>query len=160
MLKNYLKTALRNFWRQKTYSLINITGLSVGLACSFLIFLWVSHELHYDRFQAEGDQLYRAMRNYYTKERIYTWSANPMPLAKGLEEEYPEITHAVLINWNQHLLSRGEDIIFRERGLYAGPAFFQIFTFPLLQGDPETALSAPDAIAISEGLAKKYFGTE
>ena len=160
MLKNYLKTALRNFWRQKTYSLINITGLSVGLACSFLIFLWVSHELHYDRFQAEGDQLYRVMRNYYTKERIYTWAANPMPLAKVLEEEYPEITHAVLINWNQHLLSSGKDNTFRERGLYAGPALFKIFTFPLLQGDPETALSAPDAIAISEGLAKKYFGPD
>ncbi len=104
MFKNYFTTALRNFSRQKTYSLINMTGLSVGLACSFLIFMWVKNEITYDRFHEQGTQIYRVMRNFSSNDKIYTWSAIPMPLANVLVEEYPEITHAILIPPRQKLL--------------------------------------------------------
>lgn len=160
MFKNYLKTALRNFWRQKTYSSINMVGLSVGLACSFLIFLWVKHELSYDQFHEHGAQIHRVMRNYSSNNKIYTWSATPMPLAKVLEEEYPEVTHAILTTWTQKKLLSKADKVFRENGIYASPAFFEVFTFPIIQGSSQTALSEPNAIAISEGLARKYFGTD
>ncbi len=159
MFKNYFTTALRNFSRQKTYSFINMAGLSVGLACSFLIFMWIKHEITYDRFHEQGTQIYRVMRNFSANDKIYTWSSAPMPLAKVLVEEYPEITHAILITRQRHLLSKGNQL-FRETGIYASPSFFNVFTFPLLQGDTRKILSEPNAIAISEKLAGKYFGPD
>jgi len=158
MFSSYLKTVLRTFRRQKAYSFINMLGLSVGLACSFLILLWVQDELHYNRFHEEGDQLYRVMRNYHSDAQIYTWPSITKPLAQVLEDEYPEITDAVLITWEEDLLMRHGDLIFREQGYHAGPAFFEIFSFPFVQGDPETALDDPQAIVLSESLAHKYFG--
>ncbi len=160
MWKNYLKTALRHFRRHKAYSSINVLGLSIGLACSFLIVLWVQDEVGYDRFHEEGDQLYRVMRNYFTDDQIYTWSALPKPLAQVLEDDYPEITHAVLVTTEKEMLLAHQDQTFRERGRYASPALFEIFSFPFIQGDPGTALDDPYAIAISESLARKYFGAD
>ena len=160
MLKNYLKIALRNLQRQKGYSILNITGLSVGLACSFFILLWVQDEVSYDRFHTEGDRLHRVMRNYYTSEQTFTWASMPMPVAQVLEDEYPEVEHAILISWSQQmLLSRG-DQTFRESGHYVGPAFFEAFSFPFIQGNPATALGDPGNIVISESLAQKYFGPD
>lgn len=159
MFKNYFTTALRNFARQKTYSFINVAGLSVGLACSFLIFMWAKHEITYDRFHEQGTQIYRVMRNYSANDKIHTWSSAPMPLAKVLVEEFPEITHDILITRQRHLLSKGDES-FRETGIYASPSFFNVFTFPLLQGDARTILAEPNAIAISEKLAGKYFGPD
>ena len=159
MIKNYFTTALRTFLRQKTYSFINVAGLSVGLACSFLIFMWIKHEIMYDRFHEQGTQIYRVMRNFSANDKIYTWSSVPMPLAQVLLEEFPEITHAILITRRKHLLSKGNQA-FRETGIYAGPSFFNVFTFSLLQGDARTILAEPNAIAISEKLAGKYFGPD
>ena len=143
MFKNYFTTALRNFSRQKTYSLINMAGLSVGLACSFLIFMWVKNEITYDRFHEQGTQIYRVMRNFSTNDKIYTWSAAPMPLANVLVEEYPEITHAILITPRQKLLLSKDNQLFRETGIYASSSFFHVFTFPLLQGDARTIWQNP-----------------
>ena len=160
MFKSYLKTAFRSFRRQKAYSFINMFGLSVGLACSFLIVLWVQDEVSYDRFHEEGDQLYWMMRHYHSDDQIYTWRAIPMPLAQVLEDDYPEITHAVLMTWQEEILLTAGEQTFRENGRHAGPAFFEVFSFPLLQGDPATALDDPNTIVISESLAKKYFGPD
>jgi len=160
MFRSYLKTAFRSFRRQKAYSFINMFGLSVGLACSFLIVLWVQDEMSYDRFHEEGDQLYRVMRNYFSDDQIYTWSAIPKPLQQVLEDDYPEITHAVLVTWQEKILLTTGDQAFREEGRHAGPAFFEIFSFPLLQGTPGAVLDDPYSIAISESLAQKYFGPQ
>ena len=160
MIKNYLKTALRNFYRQKTHSAINIAGLCVGLACSFLIFMWIAHELSYDQFHAEGDRIYRLMRNHHGKSKISTLSSIPAPSAHLLRDRYPEVTETVLVTWNQPMLLTHGDQTFRERGQHADEAFFKIFTFPLLLGTPETAIAEPNDIAISERLAEKYFGSD
>ena len=99
------------------------------------------------------------MRNFPTNDKIYTWSAIPMPLANVLVEEYPEITHAILITRQKLLLSK-DNQLFRETGIYASSSFFHVFTFPLLQGDARAILAEPNAIAISEKLAGKYFGPD
>ena len=158
MFKNYFKIAIRNFWGQKTHSIINIAGLSVGLTCSFLIFMWIAHELSYDQFHVEGDRIYRLMRHHHGMNKISTLSSIPQPSAKLLQERYPEVTGTVLVTWNQPMLLTHGEQTFREGGYHAGPAFFEIFTFPVILGDPETALLEPDNIAISERLAEKYFG--
>ena len=160
MLSNYLKIALRTIRRRKGYAFLNVLGLAVGLAGAFFILLWVSGELRYDRFHERGDALYRVMRHARFGGNTYTWSSVPMPLAEVLERDFPEIEHAMLLSWReQPILSRGDES-FRERGHYAGPAFFEMFSFPLLAGDPATALSAPDAIVVSETLAAKLFGPD
>ena len=160
MFKNYITVAIRNFMRQKVYSTINVAGLSVGLACSFLIFMWVTHELSYDQFHVEGDRIYRLMRNHHGKNKISTLSSIPGPSARLLENRYPEVTETVLVTWNQPTLLTHDKQTFRESGQHAGPAFFKVFTFPIILGDPETALSEPNNITISEGLAEKYFGSD
>jgi len=159
MLKNYIKTALRNMRRQKGYAFINVAGLSIGLACSFFILLWVRHELSYDRFHKDGDRLYQVMRHGYL-DNIYTWGSVPKPLADALERGYPEVENAMLLDWTSPRLITWEDKTLREEGHYADAAFFQAFTFPLLVGDPATVLKAPESIVISESLASSLFGPD
>jgi predicted permease len=158
MLKNYLKVALRSLRRQKGYAALNVVGLSIGLACAFFILLWITHEVRYDRFHENGDDLYRVMRHAEFGGQIHTWAAMPMPLAEVLERDYPEVEHATLLTWQMDpLLTRG-DVSYREEGYYAGPAFFEMFSFPLVAGDPATALDDPSSVVISETLAAKIFG--
>jgi len=160
MLKNYLKLAFRNLRRQKGYAFINIAGLSLGLACSFFIVLWVVDEVSYDRFHEHSDDLYLAMRHVTLGGQTYTYNSMPTPVADALEQEYPEVEHATLLTpLNESLLTH-EDRTYREEGHYAGPAFFQDFSFPLLQGDPAGVLDSPDAIAISDRVARKFFGED
>ncbi len=156
MVKNYLKIAFRNLRRQKGYAFINVFGLAVGLACSFFILLWVTHTVRYDRFHERGDRLYRVMRHSPNG----TGSFLPKPLADVMETNLPEVEHALLLSWKvSPLLTRGGDS-FREDGHYVGPAFFEVFSFPLLEGDPATILTDPASVAISEAAAERMFGTD
>lgn len=161
MFHNYFTTAVRNFWRQKGYTLINISGLSVGLACSILILLWVQDEMQVDQFHKEGDRIYRVLRHVsFSDGEIYTWGAQPMPLAAALELEVPEIVDAELTTWSNEYLIKLGDQTFREKGRHVDSAFFSMFTFPLIQGDRETVLDDPGSVAISESAAIKYFGKD
>jgi hypothetical protein len=159
MLKSYFSTSMRFFSKQRSYTLINIGGLSVGIACSLLILLWVQDELKIDHFHQKGGQLFRTMRHaYFTDGNIFTWSAVPKPLAQTLEEEYPEVLEAELITWEQQLLIARDEQAFKEKGRFAGKDFFNIFTYPFLEGDPATALQDINSIVISESLSRKIFG--
>jgi putative ABC transport system permease protein len=161
MLTNYLKTALRGFLRQKSYTLINIAGLSVGLACSFLILLWVVDELSVNQFHDDGRLISQVMRNHRSSTRIHTWGSLPKPTADVIDAEIPEITNTVLFSWTRyHVFHKPDGETFRRRGFFTSDDFFQVFTFPLLYGTPETALNAPDAIAISSDLAEEIFGSD
>ncbi|MCG8603654.1 ABC transporter permease [bacterium] len=160
MLRNYLVTAFRNIRRHKAYSFINVAGLAIGLACSFFIVLWVQDEMSYDRFLQEGEQVYRVMRHATFGGKTGTTSAVPKPLADILNEEYPEITHTVLMGWEMNMVLTQGSEAFRSKGRYFGSDFFTVFKFPLLVGDPETALLDPESIAISESLAERYFGDD
>jgi putative ABC transport system permease protein len=161
MLSSYFITSLRHFRKQFSYTLINIIGLSVGIACSLLIFLWVQDELSVDQFHANGSRLYRAMRHaHFSDGSTFTWAAMPKPLAQLLEEEYPEILEAELFSWEEQLLIAQEDQAFKEKGHHAGKDFFTIFTYPFLEGDPNTALEDVNSIVILERLAQKLYGEE
>lgn len=160
MFKNYLKVAVRNFSRHKAYSIINVLGLSVGLACSFFIVLWVQDELSFNRFHEEETQIYRVMRHATFGGRVGTTSSIPKPLNDVLDEEYAEITHSVLMDWGSTMVLTLDDRAFRVDGRYFGSDFFTVFTFPLIIGDPSTALMAPESVAISESLAARYFGED
>lgn len=161
MLKNYFKSSLRNLIRHKGYSFINIFGLTVGLATSIFIFLWVMDEVSYDRFHKNRERIYRVMNNHnYTDDKIETGWSTPPPLAEALHTEVPEIEYTMRITWNIGKLLRYGEKAFYESGYYADSTLFKIFTFPIIYGDPNNPLPDVTSVAISEKLAKKYLNNE
>jgi putative ABC transport system permease protein len=160
MLRNYLTTALRNLLRQKFFSLINILGLAIGLATSILILLWVQDELRFDAYHANADHLYRVTSTWEINGEKYPVATNPAPLATTLQNDIPEISYATRFAFTgQKLFQYGDQTIGEKDGAYADPAFLQMFTLPLISGDPQTALNNPSSILLSKKLAEKYFGS-
>lgn len=159
MFKNYFKVAWRNIIRHKGYSFINIIGLAVGMACAMFILFWVQDELGFDRFHANAKTLYRVEQNQATGQGKFHVNVTPYPLGPALKAEIPEIKEATRVAFPGALLVRyGENAFFESRVFAADPQIFQMFTFPLIKGDPATALNRPGSLVISEDLAKKYFG--
>jgi putative ABC transport system permease protein len=163
MFKNYLKIAFRNISQHKGYSFINIFGLAVGLAALVLILLYVQYEFSFDRYHEKADQIYRIAIKWGeffgedTTESVLT----PMPLAPTLKAEFPEVLSAVRVqSYGETAVSYGEKNFLEKRFFFADPDILKIFSFPLLQGDPETALKDPNSIVLSGRMAKKYFGSE
>jgi putative ABC transport system permease protein len=160
MGKNYLKMALRNIMRLKEYSIINILGLSIGMASFILIFLFVRYEMSYDRYHDEAERIYRVVReDAVTGNRS---AITPNPMAPELVREIPEISHAIRINdVHSKLLVSHQDRFFKEEHfVLADPEVFQVFSFPLVKGDPDTVLGDTFSVVISEEIAEKYFGLE
>lgn len=157
MLRNYLKTALRALRRDAGYSLLNIVGIATGIAACLLIGLFVRSEWSYDRFHDDADRLYRAWVHETYEDRSFTNTITPIPLASALETQIPEVEAAVRLLVRQDVVRRG-DVEFRERIHVASADFFETFDFPLLKGDPTTALSAPGRVVLTEETAKTYFG--
>jgi ABC-type antimicrobial peptide transport system permease subunit len=158
MLKNYIKIAWRNITKNKLFSVINILGLAIGLACSILILLWVQDEQSFDKFHTKHSRIYRVLQHMPFTEKA-TWVINQGPLAQTLQNDLPEIEQAVKITWiglqMEYLAAE-----FNEGGLAADPAFFEMFSFRLLQGDAKTVLASPLSIVLTETLAVKIFGDE
>ena len=166
MLNNYLKIALRNVRKHKGYSSINIAGLSMGLAVCILIFLWVQDELSFDRLHKNADRIYRVVKEYKQSDGDIRKSAvTPWPLGAALVEDFPEInTHTRFYNLSRRLItykSETGDRSFYEDGVcVADPSFLDIFSFPLVKGNPSTTLTEPNTVVITEEIAEKYFGNE
>ena len=158
MLKNYGIIAFRNLLRQKGYSVLNILGLALGLACSFLITLWIQDELNYDGFHASGDQLYRVMRHVHSDGQITTSDRVSWNIANGLRE-YPEVKE-VSVTYPTDLVMNSGELSVREAGIYATPDFFTMFTWHLVRGQSDEVLRDPASVVISVSLAEKYFGDE
>lgn len=161
MLKNYIKTALRNIGRHKGYSFINITGLAIGMACCLLICLWIQDELSFDRFHAHTDSLYRVEfdQNYSGKE--FHVNVTPYPMARALEAEIPEIEFAARYTGMGELLFKCNEKLIYETNIRAvDPIFLEMFSFPLIRGDKDTALSNIRSLVLSQTMAEKYFGHE
>lgn len=155
MLTNYLKIALRTLRKQPGYTVINLFGLAVGLACCVLIYLYVTDELSYDRFHANAERIYRLERTQPNGGRS---AFTDGPSGPTLAADYPEIEAAVRIS-RKEMLARVEDRQFYgEIVVFTDSTFFSTFSFPLLQGNPQTALTAPNSIVITETFADKYFG--
>jgi putative ABC transport system permease protein len=161
MLKNYIKIALRNIRKHPGYSVINIAGLAIGLACCLFILIWVLDELSYDKFHENASYLYRVEENQYYSGRVYHVTVTPYPLAPALKADFPEVIEATqYVGLGGQLLRYGEKAFF-ETGIRAvAPAFFRMFTFPFVKGDSATALDDPFSLVISEEIAEKYFGEE
>jgi len=156
---NYLKIAARRFRRQKVYSLINISGLAVGMTCCILMFLWVQHEWSFDRFHENGEDIYRIINRIETSEHISLNARTPTPLGPYLEKTYPEVIRTVRFQGFDGWRVKSEGKTFHNDNLgTADPGFFQMFSFPFIQGDPKTALEDRYSIVITESMAKKYFG--
>ncbi len=162
MFKNYLKTAFRNIKRQKGYTFINIAGLAIGIATVTLIMLYIQFELSFDRYHKNADQIFRVILEfpeYYQGQNRAAIS--PAPLAAALVDDFPEVISATRFRPSDDvLLSYGQKRFFENNFCFTDPATFDIFSFELLLGDPETALNAPNSIIISEQMAEKYFGNE
>jgi putative ABC transport system permease protein len=160
MIKNYFKIAFRNLWRHRVFSFINIMGLTVGMTACLLIFLYVRFELSYDKFHPKADRIYRMVTDLKTpSETVYpsgpAWAVGP-----HLQFDLPEVEAFTRVDYDNLLVRKG-DIKFNEDGaIWADPAFFTIFNFPLLKGDARFALTQPFSIVLSETAAKKYFGKE
>ncbi len=161
MLKNYLKIALRNLRKHKGYSMINITGLAVGLAYCLLIFLYVQDELSYDRYHEKADRIYRLVSDLKTPDRTFQFAVTPPDMAPTLRRDFPEIQNTVRFQPIGGGLYQYGDKRFRENRVFrADSSIFDVFNFPLLQGDPKTALREPFSMVITEVIAQKYCGDE
>ena len=159
MFKNYLKIALRIMNRHKGYSFINITGLAVGIACFILILLWIRHELSYDRFHENGERIFKVtIESHRSDGRIEPFLDTQFPLAPALKERYPDIKNAARIFEAKALVRYGSRAFNEDRFYFTDNSFFEMFTFPLVSGNPETVLSGANSIVITEDMAQKYFG--
>jgi len=159
MLKNYFVTAYRNLVKNWSYSFINIIGLSVGLAASIFILLFVFHELSYDTFHKKSDRIYRAAVDGKMAKNTFIAAVTAAPMAEALLNEYPEIEKTVRVRKSGDWLVSHEDKTFNEEGiLFADSSFFQIFTYKFIHGNPATALKNPESIVLTEKIARKYFG--
>lgn len=156
MFRNYLKIALRNLARQKVFSIINITGLAVGLASSLTILLWVQDELSYDTFSSKADRTYRITAAAGDLEV----ASVPPKLGAALKEMIPEVVLSTRL-WREPgvLFQKGEIKFEEPNTFYAEPSLFDVFDFQLLRGDKKTALKDVRGAVISEATAMKYFGT-
>lgn len=137
-----------------------MVGLSIGMACSILILLWVVDELSYDRFHANSDRIFRVMEHQDYSDEIFTTTSTPGILAPALKEEVPEIEYATTYTWNMNYLFTKDDKSLKENGIYARPDFFHILTIGLEAGNRNELLTNPYSVVISQDLAQKYFGSE
>jgi putative ABC transport system permease protein len=155
MLKNYIKITWRNFRNNKIYSFINVMGLAVGMACCILILLWVQDELSYDKFHENYSDIYRTIPELQGTK----YSSNPLALAAVFKEQYPEVRKIARFCSRYWLLKYG-DRIFNERGALVDDDFLRIFTFPLIEGTPDTVFASKESIVLTERAAAKYFGSQ
>jgi len=159
MLNNYLKIAFRNISRQKAYAAINILGLSIGMAAALFILFWVREECSFDRFHANADRIYRMAQVFHYDDYHLEQANTPSILAETMKNECPEAELVTRVRgFDETLVIAGENRLNEARHGVADDQFFKVFSFPFIQGNPETVLSAPQTAVISESAAKKYFG--
>ncbi len=159
---NYVKIALRKIKRQKGYSIINIAGLAVGLACCALMMLWVRNEKSFDRFHVNSDSICRVIKKTSANGQPMLDARTPFPLGPAIRGQVPEVK-----NFCRFQGYEGRDLKYRDKIVTltnnfgtADPSFFEMFSFPFVQGDPKTALNDSSSIVLTESAARKIFGTE
>ena len=166
MIKNYLKTAWRNILRNRTSSIINISGLSIGIACSLLIVIFIKNELSYDKFHKDSDRIFQVILNGNMNGQEF-WAGNtPPPVGAALTNNIPEIESYTRFYKPGDIVIRNQetnatDKFFTEKNVLAVDSnFLQLFDFKIVEGEAETALMKPGSVVITETMAKKYFGNE
>jgi len=159
MFWNYLKITIRNIKKNKAYSAINIVGLSMGMACCIMIFLWVQDELSFDRFHVNADSIYRVITNARYIDTAVNNPETPSPFAAGMKQQFPEVIESTRVRFQaRRILQYKDKAFYEDGGVLVDPGFFRIFSFPFIQGDPETALNDPFTMVLTESYVQKYFG--
>ena len=161
MWKNYLNTAIRNLWKQKYYTLINVLGLALGLACFLFILAYVKDELSYDRYHEKADRIYRVDFKGTVFGQDFDMPEVGDPLGPTVLRDFPEVEQQARLRRRGSFLVRHKDNTYREENvIFADSTFFNVFSFPLLKGDSRTVLAEPNTLVITPALARKYFGEQ
>jgi putative ABC transport system permease protein len=160
MFKNYFKTAFRNLRKHKLYSAINIFGLTVGLAACLLIGVYINHELSYDKFNVNADRIVRATMEYKNSETVNKTASTGTKPGPQFKRTFPSIQEYARTFITPRVIKNRDKVFDEPDVLYADQAFFKIFSFPIIEGNPATALDAPDKIVVTKSMATKYFGND
>ncbi|UCE42354.1 MAG: ABC transporter permease, partial [Candidatus Aminicenantes bacterium] len=162
MFKNLIKVAFRNIWKKKLFSLINIVGLSVGIACFFLIIINVRHESSYDKFQKNGDRIYRVALERIYPEKVISYAVIPYSIGDAMKADFPEVEKMTRVLDNQGVVMLGyKDKSYEEQDIFfVEQNFFEMFSISLIKGNPENIFATPNSIVMTEETALKYFGEE
>jgi len=163
MIKNYLKVALRNLWKSRGFTAINITGLAVGLCGCLLIVLYVRDELSYDKHYTYADRIYRLDADIYFNNTLFNSATSPKPMAPQLVKDYPQVVQMTRISYfnspTDIMIKKGNSWVQDHHLAFADSTFFKVFTLPMIAGDPNTALDEPHSIVIDESAARRYFNS-
>jgi putative ABC transport system permease protein len=161
MIKNYLKTALRIMLRQKAYSAINIAGLSIGIAASLIIIIYVADELSFDKMHQDAKRIYRVGFAGRLQGNSVQTANSPAPVAEALQREVPQVAEVVRFGlWRTMPMSVGDKNFTENHVLVADSNFFKFFSFPIVKGNIETFLQGPNKVVITESVARRYFGND
>lgn len=164
MIKNYFRIAFRSLRKHLSYSLINVFGLSLGLATCLLLVTWIKHELSYDKFHEKADHIYRGCLEYSFGGQTSKTPVSPTALLPAMKKNFAEVETGVRIynaSASNGFILRHDDKLFQERGFtYADSTFFRVFSFSLLKGNPDKALTEPNSVILTRSMAKKYFDNE
>jgi putative ABC transport system permease protein len=159
MIKNLLLIAIRNFKKDKWYSLLNILGLTIGITFSLFLIFYITDELSYDRYHEKSDRIFRIASYIQEKDKNTDWAITQMPLGPTLKKDYPEVEEMVRLQARERTLFKNGDNNFYETKIYyADSTIFKVFTHKFFEGNSATALSGPNTIVITKSLAEKYFG--
>ena len=159
MIRNYFKTTFRNLWKNKGYSLLNIGGLAVGIACAGLILLWVEDELTFNHYFSNRENLYKIKDRQTYDGTTFTFDATPGPLAQGMKSEIPGIKNTARSTWGDNLLFTLNDKVIYEQGNFVDAPFLTMFQLQFIKGNAKDAFTQLHSLVISETMAEKFFGT-
>jgi putative ABC transport system permease protein len=160
MIRNYFTIALRNLRKNKLHSFINLAGLSIGLACCLLIFIYVQRELSYDRYHEKSKQIYRLTAILHLPKEDRPRAVTSPPMGPAIRSNFPEVQNMVRINYSSRYISYQNNKQFDLKIIYADSTFFDIFTFPLIESIDRRPLEKPFSVVLTQSTAKKYFGDE
>jgi putative ABC transport system permease protein len=152
--------ALRSLSRNRVYSAINILGLALGIGCSLVICLYVMDELSYDRYHEKADRIYRVVMDARLMGKEIKGAVSPAPMSQALTDEILDVETSVRLWSRNDVLVANEDQKFTEEVYYADASYFSVFTHPLIEGDPRTALAEPNTIVLTRTASTKLFGAE
>ena len=160
MFKNYFKTAFRNLVKSKFYSFINIIGLAVGIATCLLILLYVTDELSFDRYNVNANRIYRVNNEIKFGDNHFDLALAPAIMGPTMVKEFPQVEQYTRIkSYGSFLVRKGDENIREDKVAYGDSTLFNVFTLPMIDGDPKTALKEPHSLVITESIAKKYFNS-
>jgi len=160
MIRNYIKTAYRSLLKNKGFTLLNVLGLSLGLASCLLIIFYVVDELSYDRYNTKADRIYRVNEDLKLGENNVLYAVCMPPLAQALKSDFPYVENTVRIkNAGSHHVKKGAENILENNMAFADPALFDVFTLPMISGSAQNALVEPNSVVLTESTAKKYFNS-